>query len=372
MPNSFTLKPDSAAPTPVPACPSSPVVGTNLSGVMSDNKPTPLSGNMTGDAWQALANAAQALLLVAHAHLGHNLSTPVNLSPLHTLAGHTDLNAGYSVAEAINDFLVAKARAQRSDRYLRAIKNSLSKFCRGRGHQALTAVTPEQIEIWLMESTWAPRTKEGYLSDVSILYNFGIRRGWCSNNPAKAVELPDAEDSIIGIHTPEQTRVVMDLARATDLNIMRCLALRYFAGMRAIEAECQQEEDIKAADGTLIVTRAKRRTRARRRVTVLPVLSAWLAVGGSLPLRDTGRRMAEFAKAVEAAGVPWPQNAPRHSFCSYHLAQWENAGKTALEAGHSEQMLFHHYRALVTKADAAKFWAIYPTPSIQPPNQNAL
>jgi len=50
----------------------------------------------------------------------------------------------------------------------------------------------------------------------------------------------------------------------------------------------------------------------------------------------------------------------RHSFVSYHLARFENAGKTALEAGHSETMLFGHYRALVTPEAAAEFWAIVP------------
>ena len=42
-----------------------------------------------------------------------------------------------------------------------------------------------------------------------------------------------------------------------------------------------------------------------------------------------------YIRTASAKGVPWPANAPRHSFCSYHLGRHENAGKTALEAGHS-------------------------------------
>ena len=63
---------------------------------------------------------------------------------------------------------------------------------------------------------------------------------------------------------------------------------------------------------------------------------------------------------VPGQWATWPQNAPRHSFCSYHLAMHQNAGKTALEAGHSEQMLFAHYREIVTREDAAAFWGIRP------------
>ena len=61
------------------------------------------------------------------------------------------------------------------------------------------------------------------------------------------------------------------------------------------------------------------------------------------------------------SGLPWPHNVTRHTFVSYHLAGGENAAKTALEAGHTEQMLFAHYRELVTPEAAAEFFAIFPS-----------
>ena len=45
---------------------------------------------------------------------------------------------------------------------------------------------------------------------------------------------------------------------------------------------------------------------------------------------------------------------------TYHLAMWENARKTALEAGHAEQILFNNYRAVVTQGQAEEFWSIRP------------
>lgn len=68
----------------------------------------------------------------------------------------------------------------------------------------------------------------------------------------------------------------------------------------------------------------------------------------------TVRRIARLS------GAPWPANVTRHSFASYHLAAFESAAKTALEAGHSEAMLFAHYRAVVTQATALEFWKIVP------------
>ena len=56
---------------------------------------------------------------------------------------------------------------------------------------------------------------------------------------------------------------------------------------------------------------------------------------------------------------PWPHDGMRHSFVSYGLPL-HGAAQVALWAGHSEAVLFAHYRELVTKEAAAEFWRIAP------------
>jgi hypothetical protein len=47
--------------------------------------------------------------------------------------------------------------------------------------------------------------------------------------------------------------------------------------------------------------------------------------------------------------VPWPHDALRHSFASYHLAKFQNAPSLALELGHqSNALIFSNYRRRVT------------------------
>ena len=58
----------------------------------------------------------------------------------------------------------------------------------------------------------------------------------------------------------------------------------------------------------------------------------------------------------------WRQNALRHSFISYRVAETGDVARTALEAGNSPKMIFRHYREVVTE-DAAKVWF-----SITPPD----
>jgi integrase len=70
-------------------------------------------------------------------------------------------------------------------------------------------------------------------------------------------------------------------------------------------------------------------------------------------------------EARKAAGIKqWPKNALRHSYASYHLAQFQNAAVTALELGHTNASItFKHYRELVLPAEAARYWKLKPSAS---------
>lgn len=299
----------------------------------------------------ALIQAGQALLAAAAAISGKTVATPsISLSA----ACQSDL----TIAQAVNDFLTAKLRAGKSDRYVRTMLNSLSKFARGRGSRPLGSVTFAEIEKWLAASDWNATTRRGYLRDVRTLYFFAVRRNWTASNPAAAVELPERAAGAVGIHTPKQVAIVLNLARDHDPTLCRALAVRYFAGLRSSECDRMTEADI--LERSIQVRAENAKTRRRRLVLIAPVLRSWLALGGELPLRDVNDRMRKFTAAVKAQGVPWPHNVTRHSFVSYHLAHGESAAKTALQAGHSEAMLFQHYREIVTPEAAAEFWALTP------------
>ena len=62
------------------------------------------------------------------------------------------------------------------------------------------------------------------------------------------------------------------------------------------------------------------------------------------------------------AGIPggWRQNALRHSFISYRVAETGDVPRTALEAGNSPKMIFRHYRELVDEQSATEWFAIMP------------
>lgn len=267
-----------------------------------------------------------------------------------------------TVVELVNLFLLTKSRAGKSERYLRALRYTLKKFVSGRAHRPADEITVAQIEDWLNGLELEPRTQKGYLGDLRTLYNFAIKRGLLRENPARGVELPDYEPEPVTVHEPATVRAVLDFARAYDADICRALAVRYFAGVRTVESE--RMTDALIGEKYIEITRevAKgARARRRRLITVQPNLREWLKLGGELPAPpQNGRKMLEFMRALAANGITWPHNVTRHSFCSYHLAKFGNISQLILESGHTEEMLFGHYREVRTPEAAAEYFAIVP------------
>lgn len=258
-----------------------------------------------------------------------------------------------TLADAVNAFLVAKARNGRSDRYLRQVRVVLASFAKGRTTRPVCMVLSDDVQAWLQESGWAARTRAGYATDVRTFFGWCVRKGWVQRNPVEGVDLPRTETAPPGIHTADQVRKVLETARAMDRQVMRHLALCYFAGVRTAEAHRLREEDITGE--WVRVEAAKSKTRARRLVRIRPALAAWLAEGGTLGPMSPNRVRA----VIRESGVPWSHNVARHSFVS-HLVALEGAAAVALEAGHAEAVLFRHYRAVVTETEAAAYWASRP------------
>lgn len=261
-----------------------------------------------------------------------------------------------TVQEVGNELLISKARNGRAANYLHVMRTDLHLLFRGRMLRPVHTITTAELEEWSATGDCAARYRRNIIMDARNFFAFAMRRGYVSSNPALAVEIPEAHNNPVEIHTPAQVAAALHVAQRSDLDVMRLLAVCYFAGLRTSEAKRLVESEI--GPRYIEVKAEKCKTRRRRLVIIQPALRAWLDVGGMLPVSDVDKRLTTVKRA---SGVPFPHNVARHSFCSYHLAAFGSAAKSALEAGHSETMLFAHYRELVTPELAAEYWAIRPT-----------
>jgi hypothetical protein len=158
-----------------------------------------------------------------------------------------------------------------------------------------------------------------------------------------------------GILTVTRVKELLKWVRTNDPGMLPCICLTLFAGIRPDEARWLSADDFKGKE--IVIGGEFAKGRARRVIEMNPTLKKWLAVGGEIPPKEENfkERIERIHKAIQ----PWPHDCLRHSFVSYRCAI-AGIKTTAQEAAHSEDTLLRHYRALVTREEAEKFWAIRP------------
>src|SRR6516225_2241826 len=152
------------------------------------------------------------------------------------------------------------------------------------------------------------------------------------------------------------------------------LGIGAFTGLRDAEIKRLDWNEVNLARGFVEVKAAKAKSARRRIVPIQPNLAEWLRpysglTGAVAPGADGKRRDAARSKLLRvrrAAGmIKWPKNGLRHSFCSYRLAATNNAHLVASELGHTtSQLVYQHYREVVTPEEAERYWNIEPQPAI--------
>jgi integrase len=264
--------------------------------------------------------------------------------------------------QLVKELLAAKKADGVGERHLRDIRCRLNVFAEKFDGQRVATITSKEIDDWLRSLPFLPLTRNHYRALVVLAFNFAVRSGYATTNPAMGA----AKAKVIG-ESPEILTVnqTARLLEAATPDVLPFIAIGLFAGLRRAEIHRLDWREIDFESGLIEVKAAKSKTAQRRFVTMQPNLREWL-----LPLRQhkgsvtSGEIMFRdaFNQAREAAGITeWPDNALRHSFASYHLAHFKNAASTALELGHHDSRItFAHYRELVKPKDAERFWNIRP------------
>jgi integrase len=226
------------------------------------------------------------------------------------------------------------------------------------GDRDCRSINPSDLEQWFGKRNWKRSTVDGVLAKIGPFFTWCVREAIILENPCTKVVKPlNFDHGSPVIFTVEDTARLLQVAQSIDPPIAKYLAIGLFAGIRPNEIIRLDNSDINERYIEVKGTSAK--TRKRRIVSVLQNLKNWLRIAESLPKKNL-RRRREIV--IEQANVDWAHDVMRHTYASYHLAYHQSADKTALEMGHRDtQMLFRHYRSVVTKDEAAKFWKIEPS-----------
>lgn len=287
-----------------------------------------------------------------------------------------------------------KERLGKSTRYLQQLRCSCLSFIRGRDRQFAHEVTTDEVRAWLTGNAWSPKTQRVYLGDLRTLFAFALESGIIRDNPCASdgptrIALPSLAEVPIETLTAEQAgRLLATAVRAPGPDgedfrpLLAYVALGLFCGIRPAELTRLDRSVISLAEGHVVIAASQAKTRRRRVVDLSPNCLQWLALDpipagpvvpvnfrrrwGRLRLAAGWRPELQALKATDPKPAPsmpeWPHDVMRHTFASMHYAAHQNESLLKAQLGHSarEEVLFRHYRALKTRAEAAAFWALVP------------
>lgn len=282
-----------------------------------------------------------------------------------------------TVAEVVAEVLASK-EGKRTENTISDLRNRLDTFAKA-FNVDIANVTTSDVQGWLDGLKVSDRTRLNYRLKVSQLFTFAERRNYIPkrSNPVADTERPEPAEGEVTTYTAKEIDALIE---AASKDFRPCVALGAFAGLRSSEIQRLTWQKIDLERGHIEASGRKRGTPSRRFVPIPDNLRQWLApyanrTGLVWMKSETDRKRAEdlFSDAqvatAEAAKVPWKKNALRHSFTSYRVAEIDDVGKVALEAGNSPATIFKHYRELVTKGQAKAWFAVSP---VQPANVTTL
>ncbi len=197
------------------------------------------------------------------------------------------------------------------------------------------------------------------------LFNFGIKRGLCVDNPFGLVDVPKATEVRIQTLTIKQIRRLIDTAKMEEHRACApALGLMLWAGIRPNELERLTWGNIHIRARLIEIEPQHAKTGGARHVHMQAILIKWLRTvcqftPSTAPI--TPKAWSRRWKSLrQAAGFKtWQADTLRHTFASYHLAYFKDLNALQLEMGHANSNLLRtRYLSMagITPEASKQFW----------------
>lgn len=256
-------------------------------------------------------------------------------------------------------FAASRRQSGLSEHYIGQCKKTVNDLAKAFPGKAITDLRTSDLDAWLGDLPLAPKSKNGMRT---IVVAFG---NWADNR-----YLPKGSSPFTQMVRYKETKAPVSIFTPANINALLVkvddtlkpfLAIGAFAGLRMAELQRLDWSEVDLARGFITVAAHKAKTRQRRLVPISENLKLWLQpyAKPSGPICLHQRPQMAVARLCE--GFKWEANGLRHSYISYRLAILHDTARVALEAGNSPEVIFAHYRELVTP-DAAEAWfSVKPT-----------
>jgi integrase len=268
-----------------------------------------------------------------------------------------------TVTALVTEFIENRRIKGKSAMYLRDLQVRLRRFSNEMGNSVVAELSTGDVEGWIQSLNVGPQTQNNFRAVLSTAWNFAVRRGYAATNILQDVERLDVVRDHVPVFSVEQLTALLNNAPPEYLPV---IAIGAFAGLRPEEINKLNWQDIDFEEPTIRVNATAAKTRRKRFAEISENLAAWLRpyIGNFGPVAPRNLQKLRHATMRKAGIDHWPQDVLRHSFASAHYAFHRNPAHTAMLLGHRDQnMLLTHYRDLMKRSEAARYWKIVPLQS---------
>jgi integrase len=231
---------------------------------------------------------------------------------------------------------------------------------------AVCDLTKDHLDLFMAgRSHLAAKSKNHLRATVKMFLNWCIKKDYLSVNhrlmDATGMKRQKADSGETDFYRPVEFRAMLEAANDTMRPI---IALQGLAGIRLQEAQRLTWQDVFGTAGHIAISATKSKTRSRRLVEICPALAAWLEPyrqhESALWTQSRDTYHAAFVELRDSQKIPSRKNGLRHGFCTYHFALHDNENLTAAQAGNSPAVIHSAYKGLATKAEAKKWFKVFP------------
>jgi integrase len=283
------------------------------------------------------------------------------------VASHKARNASIPFLDLFNLYINSRPETGNSG-YLGELRITRDRW--PKLHKKLASgIAPKDLDAVLAPLT--PGARNPQMRYLRAVFNFGIKRGYLAENPVARLDFAPRTKKEIETISVDHVQKMLTHALDRDLRLLPYLVFGFFGGVRPEDESLGIEwRDFDPVDNVLTVREEVAKTGRRRFVKLEDNAVQWLSAyrnkGGTVdgkitPYAESPLRTKRLANRAAAGVARWPNSAMRHTFCSHHLAKFEDINRLTIIIGHtSPTMLWNHYYKAVPKAEVEKFWSIVP------------
>ena len=274
------------------------------------------------------------------------------------------------ISEVVTEFLEEKKRIGRSHLYDTTMRYAFTHFMKFVGDdRRLGDITRKEITdyVYVRNKHVRSVTKKNYLTQLSVLFNFGVKRDYVTTNPVEKIDRPTIPFVKPHVLTPTEFEKLLRRCvwKKWDDRLV-IFVLVGFCGIRVEEASKLKWSNLDLERKIVEVPATVAKKASFRNNPIPPNAIQWLR--SVEDKRRTGPIIGKnfrtlLRSSIRFCKIDYQKNCVRHSFCSYALASklW-NLSDVVQMMGHggNPTMVFSHYRNVVSEEDGKRWFSIVP------------